>query len=43
MTKKQMVLLGAVALVGVYLCFFVDWFAMEHDFQGPPVVTARFF
>jgi hypothetical protein len=29
MTKKQMVLLGAVALVGVYLCFFVDWFASE--------------
>jgi len=29
MTKKQMVLLGAVALVGVYLCFFTDWSASE--------------
>jgi len=29
MTKKQMVLLVAVALVGVYLCFFTKWSASE--------------
>jgi hypothetical protein len=27
MTKKQIALLGAVAVAAIYLCFFVDWFA----------------
>lgn len=40
MTKKQMVLLAAVAVAGVYLCFFVKWSPPEpveitHTFRAP--------